>query len=458
MDLGSTIGVTAIIQNPSVNRLNFGEPAIFANVAATIIPAGQRTRRYSSATGLVDMVADGFLTSDPAYLAAAALCSQSPRPQTFKILCSRLAYTYGATLTCNAANAPDTLDVTIRAKLPGGTGAITEAVVSVLGTGNAANNATALHAALQATAFDPLGVVFALAAPAVNITTNPATNNVVYYDDLHNVTVDDTTVNRGIAADMTAILAADSDWYELIPADSFGGAELVELATSISGATNKMMRYTSQDSETLTGVGIFDVLTAANRTRAIGAYLAGAMDYYPAAAASAYALSRKPGTYQEAFMSLTGVPPSTLTTAELALLHADYANTYTGVSIGGVSIVAGDYQRGWCHGSTETYADTIRLIDATVAEIQIRIFSALRAADKIPYTDAGLAVIKGCILEAIKSFQPLGFEPGTEVANVPRAADISAIDRAARRVPDVTCGARIAGAVNRVSITLTLAY
>jgi hypothetical protein len=272
------------------------------------------------------------------------------------------------------------------------------------------------------------------------------------------VTYDDMTADRGIAADVAAILAADSDWYELIPADAFGGAELTLLSTAINAATNKAMSGATQDYDVRTGVGIVADLVALNHTKTMMIHSNHGMDQYPAAANSGLFLSKSPGTYMRAFKSLTGVTPSTYTTAELALMHADFCNTYTGVSLGGVTIVNGDLQRGWSCGSTEGFMDTYRLIDATVTEIQLRIFSAMRAADKIPMTDQGLSVIKGACLEAIKSFGPLAYVPGSEVCNVPLASTISAADRAARTVPNVTAGAQLAGGINRVSISLTLSF
>jgi hypothetical protein len=182
------------------------------------------------------------------------------------------------------------------------------------------------------------------------------------------------------------------------------------------------------------------------------------MDEYPSAAASSRFLAKDPGTYMRAFKSLSGVTPSSLTAAELALVHADFVNTYTGVSIGGVELVSGDLQRGWSSGGTEGFMDTYRLIDATVTEIQQRVYSAMRAADKIPMTDQGLSTIKGAVLEAIKSFGPLAYVPGSEVCNVPLASTISAADRAARTVPSVSAGAQFAGGINRVQISLTLSF
>lgn len=460
MDLGQIIAVTATLQNPALNRLSFGEPGIYARVPIATIPAPELTRRYSTATALADMIADGFVASDPAYLAAVALCSQSPRPQTFKILCCRSDFTFGGRLTCVATPNTDTISLTIRGENPAAAGEILEETVSIPGTGVANNNAADLTTALQGTGFHPGTVTFTnTGAPsAVVDIAGAAANDIAFVDDLYNVTYDDTTADRGIAADVAAILAYDSDWYELIPADAFGGAELTLLATAVQAATNKFMSCATQDSDNLAGTGIADVLRAANRTKTMITYSAHGMDEYPGAAISGLFLAKNPGTYMRAFKSLSGVTPSILTTAQLGFLHADFCNTYTGVSIGGVELVAGDLQRGWSSGAVEGFADTYRLIDATVSEIQLRVFSALRAADKIPMTDQGLSVIKGAVLEAIKSFGPLAYAPGTEVCNVPLASSISAIDRAARRVPSVSAGAVLAGGINRVVISLTLSF
>jgi hypothetical protein len=458
MDLGQIITVTATLQNPALNRLSFGEPGIFGQVPIAIIPATSRTRRYSTATALADMITDGFVTSDAVYRAATALCAQSPRPQTFKVLCGRSNFTYAARLTCNAAPATDVLSMTIRGENPAVAGTVLEATVSVAGTGAAIGNGTALHAALVATGFDPGTVTFTDNGDGTVDIDGAAANDLAWVDDLYNITVEDLTADRGIAAEIAAILAADADWYELIPADAFGEAELTLLATAIQGATNKAMCCATQDSEALAGTGIGDVLRAANRTKTMVIYTAHGLDEYPSAACSGAFLAKDPGTYMRAFKSLSGVTPSVLTTAQLALLHADFVNTYTGVSIGGVSVVSGDLQRGWSSGSVEGYMDTYRLIDATVTEIQLRVYSAMRAADKIPMTDPGLSAIKGAVLEAIKSFGPLAYVPGSEVCNVPKASTIPAIDRAARRVPDVSAGATLAGGINRVEIGLTLSF
>ena len=460
MDLGNIISVTATLQNPAINRYAFGEPAIYARVLPAIIPLTSRSRRYATATALTDMLADGFVASDPAYIAASIICSQSPRPQTFKVLAGRSDFTFTGTLVVPVVPTTDTIDITIRGENPAVAGTILEETVSMAGTGNANDDAASLLILLQATGFDPGTVVFANpGAPSPNITiTGAAVNDLCYVDDLHNLTWTDGTADRGINAELTAILAADADWYELIPADAFGAAELQLISVWANAATLKYCSIQTQDDVVFAGTGIFNTLTGLNHTKTTGIATRHGMDEYRNAASSARFLPLDPGTYQRAFKSLTGCTPDTFTTAELALIFADFGNVYTGVEIGGVTIVQGDLQRGYCFGTVESYSDTYRLIDATVVEIQQRVFSALRAADKIPMTDPGLSVIRGAIKEAVKSFGPLAYDFETIVVNVPYAADITAADRAARTVRGITASARLAGAINRANISLTLSF
>jgi hypothetical protein len=143
MDLGSIISVTATLQNPALNRLSFGEPGLYGYVPIATIPATERARRYSTATALSDLLTDGFAASDPIYLAATALCSQSPRPQTFKVLCGRSNFTFAGRLTCGATPATDTISLTIRGENPAAAGTVLEEDVEVAGTGAAIGNGTA---------------------------------------------------------------------------------------------------------------------------------------------------------------------------------------------------------------------------------------------------------------------------------------------------------------------------
>ena len=470
MDLNTIINVTMSVASPSLSRIGFGEPGIFAYVPSSKIPLSSRTKRYSSSTGLADMVADGFLTTDPAYLAAQAILSQSPRPATFKVLCGRNSFYHDFDLLPTVYADGELIEVTLTQGATARTYSITCA-----GYASLSDAADALAAAINADVsgwgtagsadFTCNGPTGGAPAGTVEITTSggAGTADLLWYiSALTNVKPIDETTDRGIAADLAAILAADSDWYELIPADAFGAAELTLLAASIQSATNKVMSAATQDYDVIeAGGGIAATLTGLDRTRTSLWYSPHSMAEYLAGAVAGRFLPETPGTVARMHKSVSGVTPATLTAAEGSYARANYCNTYEGVAVGGVTIANGNLFKGWTSGATETFMDTIRLIDALVFEVQYRVMSLFRASKKVPYTDHGIGQIKGAILAAVKVYEatdPPGLDQGSAFCNVPAAADVSASDRANRLLPNVTFGATLAGAIATVTINGTLEY
>lgn len=463
MDLNTIISVTISAASPALTKVGFGEPAIYGSVPTSIIPASERTRRYSASTGLADMVSDGFPTTGNIYRAAQAILSQSPRPQTFKVLAGRKDYEHDFDLTPDTDASGETLEVTLES---GGT---SRTYTQTASGGGLAAEASALAALIDndVAGWGSAGTGdFVVTASGNNVEIRASgaggtPNKTWYISGRTNISVKDQSADRGIAADLAAILAADSDWYELIPADAFGATELALIASTIQSATNKIASVATQDSEVLTGVGIGDTLKAADRNRTSVYYSEHSMAEYIAAASAGRFLPETPGTVARMHKSLSGVTPSTLTTSEASAAHDDYVNTYEGVAVGGVTVAEGNLFKGWSSGSSETFIDTIRLIDALVFEVQARVLSLFRGAKKVPFTDAGIGQIKGAILAAIKVFEvtdPPGLTPGSAFCNVPKEADISAIDKAARRLPNVVFGAELAGAIATVTINGTLEY
>lgn len=460
MDLNTIIPVTISVGSPSITRLGFGEPGIFGYVPTTVIPASSRTKRYSTSTGLADLVADGFATTDPVYLAAQAVAAQTPRPPTFKVLCGRETVTHDFDITPTTFAAGETIEVTLTKGGVSRTYTRTAAGVSL------AAEATAIAALFEADAsgWGAAGSVEFVSAGVGDVVQVRAVvpgageNDVWYVSARTNCTYTDQSADRGIAAEMTAILAADSDWYMLIPADAFGAAELALLATSVQGATNKTMCAMSQDAAVIAGTGIGATLVAADRTRTMMTYSGASLGTYLSGGIAGRFLPEDPGSEAWMYKSISGPTPDMLTTSESSLAHADYTNTYEGISVGGVTVVNGNLYKGWTCGSSETFIDQIRLIDALVFEVQSRVLALFRASRKVPYTDKGIGQIKGAVLAAIRAFQPNGFVTGSEFCEVPAAADISAIDKAARTLPDVVFGATLSGAIATVTIAGTLEY
>ena len=83
-----------------------------------------------------------------------------------------------------------------------------------------------------------------------------------------------------------------------------------------------------------------------------------------------------------------------------------------------------------------------------------RIFEALAANPKIPYTNAGISIIEGKVRATLKEAARrtiIDEEVGYTVT-VPRVQDVSAADKAARNLPDVKFSATMSGAVHKVDV------
>lgn len=466
MDISNVVSVTISVAAPGVSRLGFGEPCVFfygdsSTPSVNPITNSERVRRYSSATALSDMQADGFSATDPAYLAVLAIVSQDPHPRTVKVARGGSAFTWGIELTSTTTTEDEVVSFTLTQ------GTLSRTYSYTLGAGETlASISTALDGLFDADA-DGWGTAgtgeISAAAPADILTldaTSPANDGEVWYvSAVENLTLEDVTADRGIATDLNTVIAVDADWYALVLADAFGAAEIAAAAGWAAGQTNKILCTSTQDTQVVSaGTGVGATLSSADRDETYFVYSKNSMSQYPGGAAAGRFLPTTPGTAVWAMKSLSGVTPSDLGTAEVSNAEDSYVNVYTGITAGGVELVQGNLWKGWSSGSSETFIDVIRLIDATVAEVQTRLLSLMRAQPKIPYTDLGVGQIKGAILNSIRVFEPKGFAEGSAFCEVPAVADVSTADKEARKLPNVTFGATLAGAVLKITIVAQISY
>jgi hypothetical protein len=82
------------------------------------------------------------------------------------------------------------------------------------------------------------------------------------------------------------------------------------------------------------------------------------------------------------------------------------------------------------------------------------VFTALVNNEKIPMSDAGIQAIRGVILARLQEGVTIGalLDDPEPTVTVPRASEISAGDRLARLLDNVTFRAQLAQAINFVSI------
>lgn len=456
MDISNIVSATVSIASPGITRVGFGEPCVMFYGPDTVPSTNPITdlelvRRYTSATALTDMVADGFATTDPAYMAVNAIVSQSPHPTSVKVLRGGSAFTHDTELVPETYATGATLAVTITS------GATARTYTQTAGGSSLTAEATALAALLNADAsgWGTSGSGdLTIASSGSTVTIDADTDGQMwYYSAITNLALEDVSADRGMATDLAAAVALDADWYALVLADAFGETEIAAAAAWVAGQTNKILCTGTQDSEVMAGTGVGATLSGLNRTDTFLLHSKHSMSQYPGGAAAGRFLPLDPGSEAWCHKTLSGVTPSSYTSAQITAMHADYVNTYSGVEIGGIGVVAGNLFKGWSSGSSESFIDTTRLTDALVVEIQTRVLSALRTANKVPYTNQGISSVKNAVLAGIRTFQPEGFEPGSEFCNVPLKSSISDVDIAARSLPDVVFGATLSGGIVKVVIT-----
>jgi len=251
---------------------------------------------------------------------------------------------------------------------------------------------------------------------------------------------------------LSAVREVDDDWYGLV-ALTRDAEDIEALANAIealrkiyvAGSADEAIKDEQDDTD------IASTLLDQTLARSGVFYHGEAADEFPDAALLGKQLPTDPGSTNWAYRTLAGIPSDSLSSAEFAALEDKRANFY--VTVAGVNVVL--------FGTTAepgTYFDIIRGVDWLEQRIAERIFERLANADKIPYTNAGGAILE----QEIKTQLDIAIERGVLAAdpapeiNVPDVRDQDFNDRANRIFPGITFEATLAGAINRVRIRGTV--
>ena len=172
-------------------------------------------------------------------------------------------------------------------------------------------------------------------------------------------------------------------------------------------------------------------------------------------------LNYESGSETAAFKSLNVVNPSTLTSLEINSLVDANLNYFVTVANKNISmngqVIAGEWM------------DIIRFRDWLKNDMQVRIVKLFVKNPKIPYTDAGIALVQNQMLASLKEGQDIGgiapdeYDENDDLiagytTSVPRASSISAEMKASRKLTDCIFKARLAGAIHFAEITGSLTY
>ena len=419
---------------------------------STLMIVGESTNalaRVSSYTSSVQMTQDGYSETDPLYLMAVDFFSQIPHPNVLKV----------------GRRQVDTVQVTMKNLLAEG-GVYTLSVTSADATNtytytvaSGDGSAKILGGLATAMADDPT-VTAAYADSALTLTNRVAGTAFVITVD-KNLTKTNGTPAETIAETMAACVAYDPDFYG-VALTSRADADILAMA-NWAEANNKLFGTCVSGDDVLNGAISTDIasqLMLGNYYRTFCFYHADANDY-PEVAVMSRCFTAVPGSETWANKRLAGVNIDPLTETQFNVLKAKNVNTFE--RFRNLSLT----QTGKV--SAGEWIDVIRFRDWLAEEIKVNVLNVLVNNEKVPYTDAGIAVIEGAIRQSLRQGQvnggiaPVEYDENGDknlgyTVTVPLAANISANQKASRILEGVTFTARLSGAIHVVKITGSLTY
>lgn len=427
-DLEQIVSVVISRGTAQISRASFNIPCI----AAYHTQWADRSRMYSASTMLTTLVAEGFTTDSPVYQMAQAIRSQAPHPS--RIIVGRLDSSWTQQITLTPTAASSTVYSGRVADQPWTFTSDADATLAEVCTGIAA--AITALAGVTATGASGTSVVITAdnAGELIDVLSEGSVG--VY-------TIADTTAAGSVAADMATLRAADSRWYGLVT-DRRSEAAINAIA---GWAEAHRIIYCAdtfdtavRDSAVTTDVASDN---AARKRTAIFAHTDAASTQFGAAMLGLM-LPFDPGSATWAHKSPAGVRDPGFTADEQADALAKKANIIT--------TVAGLTDTQWGTSGTD-YLDNVQAEDWTIATLQEEVYAFLRSSPKIPYTDRSVARLTDTIRNALqRGVQRDVIADGSIVVEAPLVADVSAIDRANRLLPDVFFSFRLSGAIHTVTI------
>lgn len=409
--------------------------------------------RVVTYTNINDLINDGFSTDDPIYKAVSAAFSQTPRPRQVKVGRRQVDE-----VNISVNNVKDNTDYTITVSSKDTNGIITEQAYKFNSSISA--TASAICEGLQNAMASDTAVTAAASGEKLKLTAKSGKSFAIKISS--NLSAELTEPTEEIADSMNAIMASDADFYGIVLAsrdkdDIMAMAEWVETQIKLFGTSTA--EQGAKDSETDTD--LLSMLKAKNYYRTFAFYHELADNEYLEAGIMARCFAIEPGSETWANKVLSGLTADNLTETEYLAVSGKNGNTFEtfrNKSITQNGKVAGD-----------EWIDVIRFRDWLQEEITVNVFNLLINSDKVPYTDAGIALIENQIRQALLLGQRRGGIAPTEydednnenlgfTIEMPLAANIPANTKAQRLLEDVKFTARLAGAIHVVEITGSFTY
>lgn len=431
MPLSDIVTVNITTEGPQVTRAGFGTALILA--ADTPVDFTERVRTYSNMTAITE----DFAADTGTYLMASRHFSQNPKPVSVMVGRLALKPTQRWAVTPVASNS------TVYSMKVNGT--------TVSYTSDASATVTEIIAGLK-TEIDALSLAITVSDQTtyMRIVANTAGDFFSIESlDITLLGVAQDHADPGYATDLDAIALENSTWYAIL--NPFNSAASVAAIAGWAESNEKLFIAQTQDSAVATIASGSDTSSIAY-TLKNSAYVRTTLHYHPQTSAfldgglAGACLPLDPGSETWMFKTLAGVPAVNMTDTQATNVLTKNCGTYQ--TIAGVNIT----REGKV--SSGTYVDIVRGRDWLRATMSEDIFAYLAGANKVPFTDRGIAGIEGKVRARLRIAVDQGLlsDNPAPTVTVPLAADVSAADKAARTLNNVTFDAVLAGAIHKVTI------
>lgn len=431
---GSEIEViehTVSVADATVTKFGFGVPLIAVNHSYW----PERVKSFADAADMTKAPYNVPQTS-ALYIAARQLKSQQPSPPTFKVGRMTAAFTQTFKLTPAVPSAANehytiTIDAT--------------KIDVVLSPPSSANDVVSA----LITAINVIVDVTATGTTDVNVSGDTA--NVVHAISglSANLALADTTIAAtpagAVGTDLAAIRAFDGDWYALVMLVPGVTAIQAGAAWAEPERALYMSAVASSDVPSSATTDVASILMAQNYHRTSVWWHPNANEYLDASVVGAM-LPKLPGPITFANKGLAAVTMANPDTSARAALKGKHSNCYINIKSLGFTL--------WGWAASGRFLDVTVAIDWFDVQIEDRIVSLLRNNDVVPYTAAGIELVRSQIFAQILEGISLGIIDGQQPysATAPALATIDPTLKSQRILPDMRYSYVLSGAIHKVRV------
>jgi len=394
--------VTIAVSSPAVNGPPFNQ-GLFISTSSAIASYGanSRVRRYLAGNWSSAMIADGFATSDPAYLCMQLYFSQSPQPQ----------YGWAGRRDLTA------IKTAIPTSGSAGTGYVVGDIITVVQGG-------ASFGQLRVAAVTS-GAVTSLITIAGQQGTGYATGTALATTGGSGtgLEVDITAIGETPLQAVMACRLAAAAWYCFMFADTLSNQDVEDVSAWVAAQVGTYFFHTTQDSNSRDGIkpNLLTTLFGASSKRTWIQWASTQSGLYPnqiyfTAAVMGVAMAANSQLANSAFtmkfsagVQLIGVYTEPLTSTQItniegpdtdtgpnANLFVNYANSFT-VLEQGTSMAQAQF------------FDEILNLDVVASNIQYNILNVLTRLPKVPQTEPGQVTLEQAVEQALDQAVLTGF-------------------------------------------------